>query len=318
MTRLTDALAQAGLASLLLLPAGSAAAQTYSYTSDDQTVSLTGGLGAIYLEGNEKVVSGSYTVSHLIWQSTAPVLRGSLSVDAGSGFSLNAEGSVAAWGASYMEDFDWLKGDGRAANWSHRSQHPDTRLDHYFTGAASLAYDLVKDDTASVRLHGGVSYRDVQWTAYGGTYVYSSANGFRDQSGSIAQGQAGATYRQQIPEVFVGFDGEEHYGDIRLGGLLRGGVTLLARTRDDHWLRNLRFVDELRVAPTVALGADVGFALGRNAEITFAARYDHVFEQVGDTKYYDIDTGRASGGASNAASGGLRSAEITAGLRGTF
>lgn len=302
----------------LALPAGQAAAQSYNYTSADETVRIDGGVGAMYLEGNEKVVSGNYTVSHLIWQTTAPVLRGSMAVDVGSGFSLNAEGSVAAWGKSYMEDYDWLKGDDTFDNWSHRSQHPDTALDHYFTGGASLGYELVKDETATVRVHGGFKYTDVQWTAYGGTYTYSSTNGFRDQSGSIPKGQAGVTYRQQIPELFVGIDGDEQYGDIRVGGLLRGGITVMSRATDDHWLRNLRFVDDIKVAPTVALGANVGFALGPNAEVTFTARYDHVFEQVGDTKYYAIDSGKQTGGVNNAARAALRSAEITAGLRGTF
>ena len=318
MTKSINAMLQVLATAIMLGATSHAAAQSYSYASDDSTIRVDGSLGAMYLEGNEKVVSGSYTVSHLIWKSTVPVLRGSVAMDAGAGFSVNLEGSVAAWGASSMEDYDWLKGDDRFDNWSHRSQHPDTRLDHYFTGGASLGYELLRDDTATIRVHGGVKYTDVKWTAYGGTYVYSTSGGFRDNPGSIAPGQAGATYRQQIPELFVGFDGDEHYGDIRVGGLLRGGVTLLPRTTDDHWLRNLRFVDDLKIAPTIALGADVGFALGRNAEVTFAARYDQVFEQTGDTKYYDIDTGRPNGSSANSASGGLRSAEITAGLRGAF
>lgn len=279
---------------------------------------LDASFGAMYLEGNEKVLNGNYTVSHLIWQSTAPVLRGSLAVDVGAGLSLRAEGSVAAFGNSYMEDYDWLKGDDTFDNWSHRSQHDDTRIDHYYTGAASLGYELVNDGSAVVRAHGGFKYTDVQWTAYGGTYLYSSAGGFRDIPGSIPDGVAGITYRQQFPELFVGIDGEEEYGNFRLGGLLRGGVTFLSVATDDHWLRNLRFVDDLYVAPTITAGIDVGFKLGANAELTLAARYDHIFEQRGDTRYYDISTGTQTGALSNVSAGGLRSAEITAGLRGSF
>ena len=272
----------------------------------------------MYLEGNEKVLNGGYTVSHLIWQSTVPVLRGSMAVDFGAGFSFRADASVAAFGNSYMEDYDWLKGDDTFANWSHRSQHPDTNLDHYYTGAASLGYELVNDDTAVIRAHGGFKYTDVKWTAYGGTYLYSSAGGFRDIPGSIPDGVAGITYRQQFPELFLGIDGEERYGNFRIGGLLRGGITFLSVSTDDHWLRNLRFVDTLYVAPTVTAGIDVGFALGPNAELTLAARYDHIFEQRGDTVTYNIATGAQNGSYLDQAGGGLRSAEFTAGLRGSF
>lgn len=292
--------------------------QSITYAAPDETLRFGASIGAMYLEGNEKVLDGNYTVSHLIWQSTVPVLRGSVAADFGNGLSFKAEGSVAGFGNSYMEDYDWLKGDDTFENWSHRSQHPDTNLDHYYTAAASVGYELVEDDTATVRAHAGFKYTDVKWTAYGGTYVYSSLAGFRDIAGSIPDGVAAITYRQQFPELFLGVDGEERYGNIRIGGLLRGGVTFLSVATDDHWLRNLRFADTLYVAPTITAGVDVGFALGANAELTLAARYDHIFEQRGDTKYYDIATGAQTGALSNVAGGGLRSAEFTAGLRGSF
>ena len=292
--------------------------QGMSYASADDTVRLDASIGAAYIEGSEKVLVGNYTLSHLIWQSVTPVLRGSISVDVGGGFNVRAEGSVAAFGRSYMEDYDWQKGDNTFDNWSHRSQHPDTNLDHFYTGGASLGYEIVKDDTAVVRAHGGFKYTDVKWSAYGGSYVYSSNGGFRDVSGSIADGTPGISYRQQFPELFLGIDGEERYGDVRVGGLLRGGMTFLSVSTDDHWLRNLRFVDTLRIAPTFTAGMDVGYALGRNAELTISARYDHIFEARGDTQYYNIASGASTGNATDAAGGGMRSAEITTGLHGSF
>ena len=89
---------------------------------------------------------------------------------------------------------------------------------------------------------------------------------------------------------------------------------------DDHHLRipPLHFVDSLWVAPTFTAGVDVGFALGRNAELTLAARYDHIFEQRGDTKMYDANTDTLISSTIATAAAGLRSAEITAGLKGSF
>lgn len=288
-----------------------------AYASPDDSVRINASIGAMYLQGDEKVLNGNYTVSHLIWQTVTPVLRGGIAVDFGGGLSASLEGSTAAYGDSYMEDYDWLRGDDTFDNWSHRSQHPDTRVDHYFTGAAALGYELVNDPSAVIRAHAGFKYTDVQWTAYGGTYVYSGA-GFRDTPGTIPDGTAAITYRQQLPELFLGVDGEEYYGNFRVGGLLRGGVTFLSVATDDHWLRNLRFVDTLYMAPTFTAGVDVGYALGENAELTLAARYDHIFEQRGDTRTYNIATGAQTATFVNAAAAALRSAEVTAGLKGKF
>lgn len=300
-------------------PSEFSSAPSVTYSSPDETLRINASIGAMYLEGNEKVMDGNYTVSHLIWQTRTPVLRGSVAVDFGGGFSANLEGSTAGFGSSYMEDYDWLLGDDTFDNWSHRSQHPDTHLDHYFTGAAALGYELVKDDTAVVRVHGGFKYTDVQWTAYGGTYVYSDP-GFRDTAGTIPDGVAAITYRQQLPELFIGVDGEEQYGNFSVGGLLRGGVTFLGVATDNHYLRipPLRFVDTLYMAPTVTVGANIGYALGPNAELTLAARYDHVFEQRGDISRYNAATGALTGTFIDSAAAALRSAEVTAGLKGSF
>lgn len=299
-------------------PAEFSAAPSVTYTSPDDTIRINASIGAMFLQGDEKVMIGNYTLSHLIWRTTAPVLRGSVAMDFGGGLSASLEASTAGFGDSYMEDYDWTKGDDTFANWSHRSQHPQTDLDHYFTGAASLGYELVNHDNAVIRAHAGFKYTDVQWTAYGGSFIYSSVGGFRDVSFTNPDSVAGATYRQQFPELFLGVDGEERYGNFRVGGLLRGGVTFLSVTTDNHWLTNVRFLDNLYVAPTFTAGVDVGYAIGPNAEITLAARYDHIFEQRGNTKYYNIATGAQTGGLLDVAAAGLRSAEVTAGLKGSF
>jgi outer membrane protease len=289
----------------------------FSYATPDDTVRVNASIGAMYLEGNEYVFNGNSTLSHLIWQTKAPVLRGSIAVDAGAGFSVSAEGSIAAFGDSYMEDYDWLNGSPVFDNWTHRSQHPDTNLDHYWTGAAALGYDLFKDETAIIRLHGGFKYTDVQWSAYGGSYVYS-VGGFRDTTGNFADGEPGITYRQQFPEIFVGVDGEERYGNIRVGGLLRGGVTLYSVATDNHWMRDRLFIDDLKVAPTFTAAADIGFALGPMAEFVIAGRYEQIFQQRGDTRVYDTTTGNLIATSADGAGADLASVQVTAGLHGRF
>ena len=203
---------------------------------------------------------------------------------------------------------------GRLGAYAHRD---DVLVLALPRGGVPVGYELARADDAVVRLHGGLKYTDVQWSAYGGSYVYSTG-GFRDDAGAFPDGAPGITYRQQLPEAFIGVDGDQYYGNFRVGGLLRGGLTFAAVATDDHWMRDLRFYDYLNVAPTLALGADVGFALGPMAELVMAARYDQIFEQRGETRTYDTTTGNLAGISPDTGAGDLRSFELTAGIRGNF
>lgn len=285
--------------------------------SIDGSVRLRASLGATYLEGNEFVYAGDYRVSKLIWRTLAPVLRGSVAADLGYGVSIAAEGGVAVGGVSHMEDYDWLNGDDTFENWTHRSEHPDTNLAHFWNGSALIAYDLANVDDAVVRLHGGFQYTDVKWDAFGGSYVYSSSGTLRDLAGNFANGAPAISYRQQMPEFFVGVDGEQYYGKLRVGGLMRAGLVVGAVATDDHWMRNLRFTDTIYVQPAVELGLDAGYELGRNVELTLAGRFKHMFERRGDTAAYDTVLGTTQY-YTNSAAASFTQAEVTAGLRARF
>lgn len=287
------------------------------YSIDTETLRLRAGVGVLLLQGDEFVFNGDRTLSHLIWQSAAPVMRGSIDLQFGQGFSIMAGGSIAGSGISYMEDYDWMLPTNSFDNWTDRSQHPDTRLDHFLSGEVALGYDLVRLQDANVRLHGGVKYTDVAWSSYGGSYVYS-VNGFRNQSGNFVDGEPAIAYRQRLPEVFVGVDGEERYGNVRVGGLLRGGLTVLGSSTDNHWMRDLRVEDNFNVAPSVTLGVDAGLALGRMAELFIAARYDQHFQMRGRADYINTNTGVTYLSGSDIAGAALKSVDLTVGLKGRF
>ncbi|UYN98636.1 MAG: omptin family outer membrane protease [Devosia sp.] len=283
----------------------------------NETVRLRASIGALFIEGDEYVFNGDRTLSHLIWQSKAPVLRAGIDLNVGNGFSVSAESSVAGYGTSYMEDYDWFLPTDDFDNWTHRSQHPDTDLNHYFSGEIALGYDLSRTENANVRMHGGFSYTDVHWAAYGGRYVYS-VNGFRDETGSFPDGEPAIDYRQRLPEVFIGVDGEETYGSFRLAGLLRGGVTVLGNSTDNHWMRDLRVEDSFGVAPTLTAGLDAGFALGPMAELFIGARYDHKFMMRGRAEYIDTNTETITIAEDDIAGAALRTLSLNVGLKARF
>ncbi|WP_051332523.1 omptin family outer membrane protease [Cucumibacter marinus] len=287
-------------------------------------VSVTAEMGVIDIEANEYVYSGSSKISQLIWQSRSPAATGQVDIPLRDGWGLRVEGTVAwgtvAWGGDgYMEDYDWLApyatGTG-PDDWSHRSQHPDTRLDHHFSADLAVTRTLYEDEGASVGLRGGARYTDTQWTAYGGTYLYS-VGGFRDTPGSIGDGVMGITYRQTIPEIYQALDAEMTEGALTLRLSGRVGVAIGAKGDDDHWLRDLNFLDVWYPIPTAGVEAGAELALGERAALTASAGLDKVFATRADTIVTDTLTD-LSATFPNGGGGDYRSIRLSAGLKGSF
>ncbi|MET3897836.1 outer membrane protease [Devosia sp. UYZn731] len=312
----------AGLA--LMLGCAPALAQDISNDTLDQRVVFSASIGAMNLRANEFVFDGNHTLSQLTWQSTAPVLRSGADVQLSNGFTLKAEGALALSGSSYMQDYDWRDYDGAGPfvpgdgpdDWTDRSQHPDTQLDYFASGSAALGYDLVRGETGSINLNGGLQYSDVQWTASGGSALYSTG-GFRNNSFNIPAGPV-VTYRQQLPSVFAGVDGQMDSGRLHLGGMLRAGVTVFGRSADEHWQRDLRFSDALYIGPTLAIGANAAFDLGPTSQLFVAARYNQVFTTKATSDVRDTSTGAVLFYGSNSGGLDLRTIDVTAGLKASF
>ncbi|MDB5535153.1 MAG: omptin family outer rane protease [Devosia sp.] len=313
-----------GVGLTLLFGCAPAGAQDIGNDALDERVVFSASIGAMSLRANEFVFDGNHTLSQLTWQSTAPVLRSGADVQLDGGFTLKAEGALALSGSSYMEDYDWQDYDGAGPfvpgngpdDWTDRSQHPDTQLDYFASGSAALGYDLVRSEAGSINLNGGLQYSDVQWTASGGSALYSTG-GFRNNSFNIPAGPV-VTYRQQLPSVFAGVDGQMDSGSLHFGGMLRAGVTVFGRSTDEHWQRDLRFSDALYVAPTLAIGANAAFDLGPTSQLFVAARYSQVFTTKATSDVRDTGTGAVLFYGSNSGGLDLRTIDVTAGLKASF
>lgn len=296
-----------------------AAAQWPGVDNDWDLVTATGGFGLSYLEANEFVFVGDYTLSHLIWQSAAvPTASGAVTVPLEEGWRVSLNGAAGISGFGHMEDYDWISphatGNG-PDDWSHQSIHPDTRLDHYLSAGLRLGQDFVQEPAVRAGLHAELHYTDVQWTAHGGSYTYSDG-GFRNDTGTFAN-EPVITYRQSLPMIMAGADVETREGVWRTAATLQGGLTFLAQAVDDHWLRDLRFTDTFSAAPVLAADARVGYSFSGAAEVYAEASARKVFELTGDTENTDTTDGSVTY-SPGAAGGDFLSVSLTAGLRGRF
>lgn len=277
------------------------------------------GIGYTFLKGNEFVYDAAGNrISHLIWESDAPIFTAKAKAALPGQWTIGGSLTIGGWGNSHMEDYDWELDDYTFENWSHQSIHPDTDLDRYITTDIAVGRIFHIDANATLNLHGGFKYTNVKWNAYGGSFIYSSDGGFRNEVGNIPDGTPVISWEQHYPGFFLGAEATATSGAWTFSGLARGGLTAQSKAIDHHWRRKLRFKDEYNTIPFLSLEAQLDYAFNSSARIFLAGSFDQYFHKKGDTTIYDIPSGGDSGPLVDGAGMKFRAATITGGLKIAF
>jgi outer membrane protease len=183
----------------LSFPASAQAADSLM-TSADGAVVFRGSYGITAIEANELVYEGKSKVSQLIWKSSAvSTFTGDVKVDLDR-FFLRATAAIGIEGDGNMRDYDWFVA---GKPWTHRSIHPDTRLNHYFAGSIEAGRAILDYDGTTVSLGGGAKYTDVKWAAWGGSYIYSDPASGRTAASSMTTTRASATVSNGLSPSWV-------------------------------------------------------------------------------------------------------------------
>ena len=303
------------IASLAVLATSSPAlAGDMLQTSADGSVIFRGSYGITAITANELVWEGKTKVSQLIWKSRMiNTFTGAVETDLDKRFYLKATGVIGLGGNGYMADYDWFNPGGP---WTHRSLHPDTRLDHYYALSLEAGREVLSVDGTDLSLGGGFKYTDVKWSAYGGSYVYSDS-GFRADRGKFPDGEKGISYRQQWPVPYLGINLSHTEGAWTIGGALQGGIAVDAAGTDDHWMRDLRFIDHLDTTPVVMTSASAESEFRPDTAFYISGSFDRMFRIRADTTMID----RLGGGRQkfpDSAGADYQSWTVSLGLRGRF
>ncbi len=288
--------------------------------AQDSGITASLDVGVLNLKATETVYDGSHKISHLDWKTTnAMALRGSLGFELSPDWRVKTEGRIGFAGDGYMTDYDWLRPyyrDTSKNGWSDRSQHGDTRLDHYLTGSIELNRTLLEDQVQHLSAGIGFRYTDVQWSAYGGNYIYSWG-GFRNNVGEFNNGEKGITYRQQIPVFYGNLTGGRKIGNWSLNAGLEGGAMVYAKATDDHWMRSLRFTDNFDVGGMFGAKAGIAYNLTDTASLYLDGAYEYTSFGRGDETVTRF--GSANGSFyKNAGGGDMQSLLVSAGVKGRF
>lgn len=308
------------VAALLLPLAGPALAEEQFFEVSD-TIRIGGGASYVFVNSDEIVYDDDGNrISHLFWESRAPAVNGRIEADFANGWTLRAGATFAFAGSSRMADYDWIGAyfvSYDFDDWTHRSQHPDTRLGHYFSGDLAVGKDLPLAEAATLNLHAGVKYTDVRWNSFGGTYVYSQT-GYRADTGSFPAGEPAISFQQRYPGIFLGASLAAQAGPWSLSAQARGGVSIKATDTDHHWMRDLRFEETYGAIPFASAALQVDYAVNDKASLFLGGSYEQHFHAIGDSTTYDIDSGAQGSTSVDSAGMTLRAISVSGGFRMAF
>lgn len=248
-------------------------------------------LGLLTAEANELVydsASGA-KASHLTWESdTVAMLGFGGSITPVHWLKLNADFKInVSEGSSTMDDYDWFV---TGADWTHWSHHEDTDVDSITMFDINAEFTMMgKDQT---RLYGIVGYKQdtFEWSAYGGTYVYS-VNGFRDSSGSFPDGEKGISYEQTYKTPYLGLGFEMDFTPVTFAGRFTYSPAVDLATVDNHYQRNLEFTDDFETGDMFGLDVAVVYALTTNLKLAGSLHYLSYDEVKGSTNVKDTISG---------------------------
>lgn len=290
----------------------------------EDDLSVSGDVGVANIQASEYVFHGPVQISRLDWKTQAAVIANARIVTRLSNkWSLkgNISLSIADLGGD-MVDRDWLyrddAGPSGADDWTHRSDSPETKLDHFIQGGIEIDRTLIESGGFAVSAGPGVKFTDVQWTAWGGSYVYSdSYDTFRNIQGSVSSSLKAITYRQSIPVVYLGLNVQDTIGDLVVSGSVRGGASLGFRDADQHFLRYLDFDQSMSVAPFAGAAAQISYAVDEITNFYASASAERVFFARGDRKETETLTGDVAS-FSDSAGASFQTMALSAGFKRRF
>ncbi|MBB4189592.1 omptin [Sinorhizobium terangae] len=300
-----------------------AATDDVLFSSDDGNFIVLGGIGLANIKAQEFVYPGSgactasgwvskgQKCSQLNWESKGVTLFTVGAVaQINDDWSLKGSVNVGTGGNGHMVDSDWLSRG--HDDWSDRSIHPNTELDRYVAGAIEFDRIIYGNETSSFAVGAGFRYTDVKWTAYGGSGLYSSDYGFRDQPVASPDWEKGISYRQEIPVGFVGLSGEQALGDLTISGGIQGGLSFGINDTDDHWLSHKLFHEDMDPAPMIGATVAVNYALTPDASVYLSGSFERVFHKRGDMQINNSPWIKDEAGAN------FESMSVSFGLKGSF
>ena len=187
-----------------------------------------------------------------------------------------------------MVDRDWLYDDAVAAtlvpddsNWTHESRHPDTSLDGGTMLDLNVSILALRGAPFSLRGILGFKRDTWNWSARGGTYIYSTS-GFRDSVGAFGSDQQVIEYRQEYAIPYLGIGGNWSTSHFLMDMHLLMSPAVWVSTTDYHNMGDTTFEGDFFGGLYVGLGLTATWAITSRWAVTIRGEYQSISGLTGD------------------------------------
>jgi outer membrane protease len=285
----------AAAAGLALFPGVAVAADedfntSFQAKNANETITMDLGFGYMNAKAHELVydpADGGRKISELIWEmDAAAVMQVGLGFQLTDTMKLKLRGTFGIDGNAYMEDYDWLDAT-TPDTWTHLSTHDDTGLDRYTKLDAAFQWDFARLEGVTIGALLGVRGTDIQWSAHGGNYTYST-NGFRDDIGSFDAGAKVITYEQFYGSPYLGLAAGLDTGQFAFNGSVIASIVADGGSEDHHWLRGLVFEDSFDMNTMFALQAEALYRYNSAYQFFANVEYEHYADTFASTDVFDM------------------------------
>lgn len=303
-----------GLPLAIVVLQSGASAQELTPASAEPQFEYFVGTGTINLDAGEYVYEDGRLLSQLDWETRGAAL---LSIGASyhptPSWRISGKVDLAGSGDSFMEDRDWYWPE--TTEWTDQSLHPGTDLSHYINLQLTAERAVFTGTTTELFVGAGAGYTDVKWDAPGGPYIYTDQE-FRDDVGFSAEGKV-ISYRQRVPSLYLSASSSHTIDRLVFAANVRAGASFGYKGVDDHWVRELRFIDRMDPAPLLGVNLTASYAVTESRALYLSTDFTQVFEADGDVNRFNTATSEDED--SSATSGAdFRSLSISFGVKGTF
>lgn len=291
------------------------------YTWESESLSFGVSAGWLTGQSHEFVYDGDGNkISELIWDMEhAYALHADLGIRLTPALKLNARGTWAGGIDNHMEDYDWMGLEFGQADWTHRSIHDETELDHFARFDINLQYDVIHRESLIIGGLLGARFTGVQWSASGGDFVYTTdpSSTFRDDVFSMSDDILGITYEQTWSVVYAGVQALLQGPSWRVTGSLIGSPFAYGEDDDDHWLRSLNFESNFEPTKFVAASAEAAYLFGGHYQVFVNANGERYYNTDGDMKITDTSSGGSLSLDGDVSGGDHENFEVSLGFRVT-
>jgi plasminogen activator len=247
---------------------------------------LSAGAGYLTGESTELVYwpwENNHKASELTWKIDSLFMLGlGGALHIGDRFVVNFAGWFKATdGEGSMDDYDWQT---PGLDWTDWSRHEETDVTTGSIIDVNARYSFFRSQNVFFSAIAGLKRDQFGWEARGGDYIYS-IRGFRDTSGSFADGLPVISYEQTMTSLYAGLGLGLEFSNFQVDARVIYSPFVEGEAVDNHYLRNLVVYDNFKDGEMLAFDIAGTYWFTNQFALEVAYRYQHYDTLKGDAEW---------------------------------